>query len=139
MTTREDKVIIVEKKDGTRIVDHADGTRITTFYQVYEDHIIPPDDEETTEGPRTVTRQVKCMRIESSHYATVITNCEDSSCCATFGDGTSIIAKPQGSYQVLPPSTGCLVIDRDCSATYCHEPSSNIYHPFQKREQLRAS
>ncbi|KAK7807810.1 hypothetical protein U0070_012044 [Myodes glareolus] len=139
MTTREDKVIIVEKKDGTRIVDHADGTRITTFYQVYEDHIIPPDGEETTEGPGTVTRQVKCMRIESSHYATVITNCEDSSCCATFGDGTSIIAKPQGSYQVLPPNTGCLYIDRDCSATYCHELSSNIYHPFQKREQLRAS
>lgn len=49
MTTREDKVIIVEKKDGTRIVDHADGTRITTFYQVYEDHIIPPDGEETSE------------------------------------------------------------------------------------------
>lgn len=49
---------------------------------------------------RTITRQVKCMRIESSHYATVITNCEDSSCCATFGDGTSIIAKPQGTYQV---------------------------------------
>uniref|UniRef100_A0A8B7TIX7 Sperm-associated antigen 17 n=1 Tax=Castor canadensis TaxID=51338 RepID=A0A8B7TIX7_CASCN len=47
MTTREDKVIIVEKKDGTRIVDHADGTRITTFYQVYEDRIFPPDDPET--------------------------------------------------------------------------------------------
>ncbi|XP_021012793.1 sperm-associated antigen 17 [Mus caroli] len=139
MTTREDKVIIVEKKDGTRVVDHADGTRITTFYQVYEDHITPPNDEETTEGPRTVTRQVKCMRIESSHYATIITNCEDSSCCATFGDGTSIIAKPHGSYQVLPSNTGCLYIDKDCSATYCHESSSNLYHPFQKREQLRAS
>ncbi|XP_029419263.1 sperm-associated antigen 17, partial [Nannospalax galili] len=139
MTTREDKVVIVEKKDGTRIVDHADGTRITTFYQVYEDLISPQDDEKTTEGPRTVTRQVKCMRIESSHYATVITNCEDSSCCATFGDGTSIIAKPQGTYQVLPPNTGCLYIDKDCSATYCHESRSNIYHPFQKREQLRAS
>ncbi|XP_004420659.1 PREDICTED: sperm-associated antigen 17 [Ceratotherium simum simum] len=139
MTTREDKVVIVEKKDGTRIVDHADGTRITTFYQVYEDHIIPPDDQGTTEGPRTVTRQVKCMQIESSHYATVITNCEDSSCCATFGDGTSIIAKPQGTYQVLPPNTGCLHIDRDCSAIYCHESSSDIYHPFQKREQLRTS
>lgn len=54
----------------------------------------------TAEGPQRITRQVKCMRIESSHYATVITNCEDSSCCATFGDGTSIIAKPQGTYQV---------------------------------------
>ncbi|XP_008578639.1 PREDICTED: sperm-associated antigen 17 [Galeopterus variegatus] len=139
MTTREDKVVIVEKKDGTRIVDHADGTRITTFYQVYEDHLIYPDYQETIEGPRTVTRQVKCMRIENSHYATIITNCEDSSCCATFGDGTSIIAKPQGTYKVLPPNTGCLHIDRDCSATYCHESSTDMYHPFQKREQLRAS
>ncbi|XP_074237292.1 sperm-associated antigen 17 isoform X5 [Saimiri boliviensis] len=138
VTTREDKVIIVERKDGTRIVDHADGTRITTFYQVYEDQIIPPDDQETTEGSQTVTRQVKCMRVENSHYATVITNCEDSSCCATFGDGTAIIAKPQGTYQVLPPNTGCLYIDNDCSAIYCHESSSNIYYPFQKREQLRA-
>ncbi|XP_076975855.1 sperm-associated antigen 17 isoform X2 [Tamandua tetradactyla] len=139
MTTREDKVVIVERKDGTRIVDHADGTRITTFYQVYEDHIIPPDDQETNEGLRSVIRQVKCMRIESSNYATVITNCEDSSCCTTFGDGTSIIAKPQGTYQVLPANTGCLHIDRNCSAVYCHESSCDIYHPFQEREQLRAS
>ncbi|XP_027464957.2 sperm-associated antigen 17 isoform X6 [Zalophus californianus] len=139
MTTREDGVVIVERKDGTRIVDHADGTRITTFYQVYEDHITPPDDHKITESPQTVTRQVKCMRIENSHYATIITNCEDSSCCTTFGDGTSIIAKPQGTYQVLPPNTGCLHIDRDCSAIYCHELSSDIYHPFQKREQLRVS
>ncbi|XP_066124209.1 sperm-associated antigen 17 [Saccopteryx bilineata] len=139
MTTREDKVIIVEKKDGTRIVDHADGTRITTFYQVYEDNIISPDDQEIPESSKTVTRQVKCVRVESSHYATVITNCEDSRCCATFGDGTSIIAKPQGTYQVLPPNTGCLHIDRDCSALYCHESSSEIYHLFQKCEQLRPS
>ncbi|XP_060257705.1 sperm-associated antigen 17 isoform X3 [Ovis aries] len=139
MTTREDKVIIIEKKDGTRIVDHADGTRITTFYQVYEDPTISSEDQETAEGPQRIARQVKCMRIESSHYATIITNCEDSSCCATFADGTSIIAKPQGTYQVLPPNTGCLHIARDCSAIYCHESSSDIYHPFQKREQLRAS
>ncbi|KAM4873141.1 sperm-associated antigen 17 isoform 2-T2 [Thomomys bottae] len=139
MTTREDKVVIVQKKDGTRIVDHADGTRITTFYQVYEDCPSPSPDQETTEGSSPVSRKVKCMRIESSRHATIITNCEDSSCCATFGDGTSIIAKPQGTYKVLPPNTGCLYIDRDCSATYFHEASSNIYHPFQKREQLRTS
>lgn len=46
MTTREDKAIIVEKQDGTRIVDHADGTRITTFYQVYEDQVIPLGNQE---------------------------------------------------------------------------------------------
>ncbi|XP_036090922.1 sperm-associated antigen 17 [Rousettus aegyptiacus] len=139
MTTREDKVVIVETRDGTRIVDHADGTRITTFYQVYEDHVIPPEDQEISEDVRTVTRQVKCMRVENAHFATVITNCEDSSCCAMFGDGTSVIAKPQGTYQVLPPNTGCLHIDRDCSAIYCHESSSDSYQPSQEREQLRAS
>ncbi|XP_056675243.1 sperm-associated antigen 17 isoform X2 [Monodelphis domestica] len=140
MTTREDKVTIVIKTDGTRIVDHADGTRITTFYQIYEDTIIPSSDQEINESPWSITRQVKCMRIESPHYASVITNCEDSSCCATFGDGTSVIAKPQGTYQVLPPSTGCLSIDKDCSAIYSHESSSDtLYQPFSQREQLRAS
>ncbi|KAM9003095.1 sperm-associated antigen 17 [Sarcophilus harrisii] len=140
MTTREDKVTIVIKTDGTRIVDHADGTRITTFYQIYEDTIVPSNELETNESSWSITRQVKCMRIESPHYASVITNCEDSSCCATFGDGTSIIAKPQGTYQVLPPSTGCLSIDKDCSAIYSHESSSDtLYQPFSQREQLRAS
>ncbi|XP_068945377.1 sperm-associated antigen 17 [Petaurus breviceps papuanus] len=140
MTTREDNVTIVIKTDGTRIVDHADGTRITTFYQIYEDTIVPSTDQETNESSWSITRQVKCMRIESPHYASVITNCEDSSCCATFGDGTSIIAKPQGTYQVLPPSTGCLSIDKDCSAIYSHESSSDtLYHLFSQREQLRAS
>lgn len=67
------------------------------------------------EVPRTITRQVKCMRIESSHYATIITNCEDSSCCATFGDGTSIIAKPQGTYQV-----GLVGKQGVCKVLFCH-------------------
>lgn len=49
MTTREDKVVIVETRDGTRIVDHADGTRITTFYQFYEDPVLPPEDQEMCE------------------------------------------------------------------------------------------
>ncbi|XP_054988126.1 sperm-associated antigen 17 [Sorex araneus] len=143
MTTREDKVIIVEKKDGTRIVDHADGTRITTFYQVYEEQIVSLDGQETTQrvGPLPCTRpaQVRCMKIENEHYATIITNCEDSSCCATFGDGTSVIAKPQGTYQVLPPNTGCLLIDKDCSAIYSHESNSDIYHAVPKTDELRSS
>ncbi|XP_055971601.1 sperm-associated antigen 17 [Sorex fumeus] len=139
MTTREDKVIIVEKKDGTRIVDHADGTRITTFYQVYEEKIVSSDGQETIGSSRTLTRQVKCMKIENEHYATIITNCEDSSCCATFGDGTSVIAKPQGTYQVLPPNTGCLLIDKDCSAIYSHESNSDIYHTIPNTDELRSS
>ncbi|XP_054547742.1 sperm-associated antigen 17 isoform X2 [Talpa occidentalis] len=129
MTTREDKVIIVEKKDGSRIVDHADGTRITTFYQVFEDQIVPPGDPETTEGPQAVPRQVKCMQIESAHYATVITNCEDSSCCATFGDGTSVIAKPQGTYQKREQLRASRYIMKHTAEVICEvqDPEGNTF------------
>lgn len=61
MTTREDRVVIVEKKDGTRIVDHADGTRITTFYQVYEDQIISLEDEETGNFIFQVDVYISCL------------------------------------------------------------------------------
>lgn len=40
------------------------------------------------------------MQVENPEFATVITNCEDGTCCTILGDGTSIIAKPQGTYQV---------------------------------------
>ncbi|XP_009878228.1 PREDICTED: sperm-associated antigen 17 [Charadrius vociferus] len=121
MTVRDDEVIIVEKLDGSRVVDHADGTRITTFYQNCEELFVPEDSEETDEPSEAITRKVKCMQVENPEFATVTTNCEDGTCCTIFGDGTSIIAKPQGTYQVLPIKTGSLFIDEDCSAVYTHE------------------
>ncbi|XP_032629511.1 sperm-associated antigen 17 isoform X1 [Chelonoidis abingdonii] len=121
MIMREDKVLMVQKMDDTKIVDHADGTRITTFYQDYEEPFVSEDNEEIGESLQTIRRKVKCIRVENPDFATIITNCEDSTCCTIFGDGTSIIAKPQGTYQVLPSSTGCLFIDDDCSAVYSHE------------------
>ncbi|XP_042708063.2 sperm-associated antigen 17 isoform X3 [Chrysemys picta bellii] len=137
MIMREDKVLMVQKMDDTKIVDHADGTRITTFYQDYEEPFVSEDNEEIGESPQTIRRKVKCIRVENPDFATVITNCEDSTCCIIFGDGTSIIAKPQGTYQVLPSSTGCLFIDDDCSAVYSHE----IFNKTQllcEREEKRA-
>ncbi|KAM7180773.1 sperm-associated antigen 17 [Macrochelys suwanniensis] len=137
MVMREDKVLMVQKMDDTKIVDHADGTRITTFYQDYEEPFVSEDNEEIGESPQTIRRKVKCIRVENPDFATVITNCEDSTCCTIFGDGTSIIAKPQGTYQVLPSSTGCLFIDDDCSAVYSHE----IFNKTQllcKREAKQA-
>uniref|UniRef100_A0A669QRP4 Sperm associated antigen 17 n=1 Tax=Phasianus colchicus TaxID=9054 RepID=A0A669QRP4_PHACC len=117
MTVRDDEVIIVEKLDGSRVVDHADGTRITTFYQDCEEYPVPQDNELS----ETVTRKMKFIRVENPKFATVTTNCENGTCCTVFGDGTSIIAKPQGTYQVLPVKTGSLFIDEDCSAVYTHE------------------
>lgn len=55
-------MVIVERKDGTRIVDHADGTRITTFYQVYEDHITPPEDNKISKFSKHGTISVFRIR-----------------------------------------------------------------------------
>ncbi|KAJ6658283.1 hypothetical protein lerEdw1_020555 [Lerista edwardsae] len=118
MTMREDRVVVVEKADGSRIVDHADGTRITTFFQDCIETVVPDDENEMDASPEVTVRKVKCMRIENPDFATVITNCEDSTCCAIFADGTSIISTPQGTYQVLPINKGCLSIDENCSAVY---------------------
>ncbi|XP_010565811.1 PREDICTED: sperm-associated antigen 17 [Haliaeetus leucocephalus] len=134
MTVRDDEVIIVEKLDGSRVVDHADGTRITTFYQNCEELFVPEDSEETDEPSEAVTRKVKCMQVENPEFATVIINCEDGTCCTIFGDGTSIIAKPQGTYQVLPKKTSSLFIDEDCSAVYTHE----VYNFISKKEEKQA-
>nr|XP_009687952.1 PREDICTED: sperm-associated antigen 17 [Struthio camelus australis] len=135
MTVRDDAVIMVEKLDGSRVVDHADGTRITTFYQYCEELSVPQDSEDTDEPSEAITRKVKCMRVENPEFATVITNCENSTCCTIFGDGTSIIAKPQGTYQVLPMRRGSLFIDEDCSAVYTHEVYNN---KFIKQEGKQA-
>lgn len=51
-------------------------------------------------SPQTIIRKVECMRVENPDFATVITNSEDSTCCAIFADGTSIISTPQGTYKV---------------------------------------
>ncbi|XP_075293875.1 sperm-associated antigen 17 isoform X3 [Opisthocomus hoazin] len=131
MTVRDDEVIIVEKLDGSRVVDHADGTRITTFYQNRKELFVPEDSEETDEPSQAITRKVKCIQVENPQFATVIINCEDGTCCSIFGDGTSIIAKPQGTYQVLPIKTGALFIDEDCSAVYTHE----VYNFINKKEE----
>ncbi|KAM9204551.1 sperm-associated antigen 17 [Mergus octosetaceus] len=130
MTVRDDEVIIVEKLDGSRVVDHADGTRITTFYQDCKELFVPEDSEETDELSEAITKKVKHVRVENPKFATVTTNCEDGSCCTIFGDGTSVIAKPQGTYQVLPIKTGSLFIDEDCTAVYTHE----VYNFISKKE-----
>ncbi|XP_053144470.1 sperm-associated antigen 17 isoform X2 [Hemicordylus capensis] len=121
MIMREDRVVVVEKTDGSRIVDHADGTRITTFYQDCVETVVSNDNEETDSNYQDIIMKVKCVRVENPDFATVITNCEDSTCCTIFADGTSIISKPQGTYQVLPMNKGYLFIDEDCSAVYSPE------------------
>ncbi|KAM4689907.1 sperm-associated antigen 17-like, partial [Rhinophrynus dorsalis] len=138
MTTREDRVVTVLKKDGTRIVEHEDGTRITTFYQDTEVSLLG-DDEETgttawvwksSETSQTITKRGEFIRVESEDYATVVLSCEDNVCYAMFGDCTEVLAKPQGMYQVYPPMSGCLTINQDGCAVYSPVTSSSTRMPL---------
>ncbi|XP_030912571.1 sperm-associated antigen 17 [Geospiza fortis] len=130
MTVREDEVITVEKPDGNRVVEHADGTRITTFYEKCKDLSVPEGSVET----EVIAKELKGTRAENPEFATVTTNCEDGTCCTVFGDGTSIVAKPQGTYQVLPSKGGFLFFDEDCSAVYSHE----VFDFSSKEEEKQA-
>ncbi|CAN2387709.1 axonemal central apparatus assembly, partial [Pristimantis euphronides] len=117
MTTREDQVVMVVQTDGTMITEHSDGTRITTFYQDV-DVPLPGDYEETGEIPQSVTKKVKFIRVEKTDFVTVILNCEENTCCVVSGDGTEVLARPQGMYQVFPPNSGCLTINHEGRAVY---------------------
>ncbi|KAG2457070.1 SPG17 protein, partial [Polypterus senegalus] len=107
MITREDKVVTVLGNDGHVIVEHADGTRITTFYQ---DITVSRDESQNGSGFLTASDKIKFVQIESLGYATVIFNCEDSSCSTIFGDETTIITKPQGIYQAMVDGTTSVII-----------------------------
>ncbi|XP_072369842.1 sperm-associated antigen 17 [Scyliorhinus torazame] len=124
MITRQDKVVTVFGSDST-IVEHADGTRITTFFQD-----VPNTDYEmqceTESNSHKVTRHIKFIRVECVGFATVIMNWEDYTFSAVFGNGTTIIAKPQGMYQIFPASFGCLLIDQDGCAVYTSEINNDI-------------
>ncbi|XP_048397433.1 sperm-associated antigen 17 isoform X3 [Stegostoma tigrinum] len=135
MITRQDKVVTVFRSDST-IVEHADGTRITTFF---ED--IPKTDyalqDETERISRNLTRDVKYIKVECVGFATVVMNWEEYMCCAMFGNGTTIIAKPLGMYQIFPASSGCLSVDQDGCALYTSEANNDVItHPTISNMEL---
>ncbi|CAJ0946858.1 unnamed protein product [Ranitomeya imitator] len=99
MTTRDDQVVTVVQADGTVITEHADGTRITTWHQDM-DVPLPGDHEETGEKPQIVTKKVKFIRTEKSDFVTIVLNCEEKTYRAVSGDGTEVVAGPQGWYQI---------------------------------------
>ncbi|XP_078088010.1 sperm-associated antigen 17 [Mustelus asterias] len=135
MITRQDKVVTVFGSDST-IVEHADGTRITTCFQdtPNSDYEVQYEAEK---NPHDVTRHVKFIKIECVGFATVIMNWEDYTFSTVFGNGTTIIAKPHGMYQIFPASFGCLLIDRDGCAVYTSETNDIILaHPIISNMEL---
>ncbi|XP_056415956.1 sperm-associated antigen 17 isoform X2 [Hyla sarda] len=138
MTTREDQVVTVLQTDGTMIAEHADGTRITTFYQDV-DIPLPGDHEETGEIPQSITKTVKFIRVEKSEFVTLILNCEEKTCYAESGDGTEVLARPKGSYQVFPPNSGCLSINHEGRAVYSPRTSLRAQVPTRQEDLPPAS
>ncbi|XP_043556897.1 sperm-associated antigen 17 [Chiloscyllium plagiosum] len=124
MITRQDKVVTVFGSDST-IVEHADGTRITTFFEdiTKTDYALQ---DETEEIPHDKTRHIKYIKVECVGFATVLMNWEDYTCCAVFGNGTAIIANPEGMYQIFPASCGCLSVDQDGSALYTSKANNDV-------------
>lgn len=51
MLTREDRVVLVQKSDGSQAVEHADGTRITSWYQDRPADVAAQGDPSVQEGP----------------------------------------------------------------------------------------
>ncbi|XP_069801252.1 sperm-associated antigen 17 [Dendropsophus ebraccatus] len=138
MTTREDQVVTVLQTDGTMIAEHADGTRITTYYQDI-DVPLPGDHEETGEIPQSVTKTVKFIRVERSDFVTLILNSEENTCYAESGDGTEVLARPQGSYQVFPPNSGCLSISHEGRAVYSPQTNPTAKVPTRQEDLPPAS
>ncbi|XP_075705223.1 sperm-associated antigen 17 [Rhinoderma darwinii] len=138
MTTREDQVVTVVQTDGTMITEHADGTRITTFYQDV-DIPLPGDHEETGEIPQSITKKVKFIRVENTDFVTAILNCEEKTCYAVSGDGTEVLARPQGSYQVFPPNSSCLSINHEGRAVYSPRTSCIAQMPTRQEDLPPAS
>ncbi|XP_022082066.1 sperm-associated antigen 17-like isoform X2 [Acanthaster planci] len=118
MSTREDRVVILQRPDGSRIIDHNEGTRITTYYNRVE--LVDDFDEhaETGEEPSPRFKLVKHYKVECPGYATVIFNSEDSLATTIFGSGTEIISIPNGSYEVLHHEGGRVTVKSEGTVEY---------------------
>ncbi|XP_063954686.1 sperm-associated antigen 17-like isoform X2 [Lytechinus pictus] len=118
LTTREDRVITVERPNKVRIVDHNEGTRITTYYKKVIFRQQCDEANETGETPVSGIRDVEHVKVECVGYATVIFNCEDSVATTIFGNGSEIIAIPDGSYEILHCEGSRVAVAIDGTARY---------------------
>ncbi|XP_071495561.1 sperm-associated antigen 17-like [Diadema antillarum] len=142
LTTREDRTITVERPNGVRVVDHSEGTRITTYYKKVLFRQGCDEANETGESPVAGTREVKHVKVECAGYATIIFNCEDSIATTIFGNGSEIVAIPDGSYEILHCEGSRLAVGVDGTARYTPkegesgEPSIVGAYTMKHRERI---
>lgn len=107
MLTREDRVVLVQKSDGSAAVEHADGTRITSWYQPRPDEDEPtPTGEDSVPGPSgedeaPVPRE-RVVSVEKDGCATVLVFPERRAARVVLADGTVVTATNRGTYEASP-------------------------------------
>ena len=90
----------------------------------------------------TGVRDVKHVKVECSGYATIIFNCEDSVATTIFGNGSEIVAIPDGSYAILHCEGSRLAVGVDGTAHYTPkntengEPGSVGAYTMQHRDRV---
>ncbi|CAK8694543.1 unnamed protein product [Clavelina lepadiformis] len=120
MFSREDKVIHVDRPDGSSVCDHSDGTRITRYCR---NDKVQDGEEQGDSGP---SDPVWFVRVECSGYATVTFNMNDNSAVATFGSGSSLVGNVDGTYQLVHWSGGRLDIAADGTVMYTPRPDNDL-------------
>ncbi|XP_071955355.1 sperm-associated antigen 17-like [Antedon mediterranea] len=124
MTTREDRVVTIDRPDGTKIVDHNEGTRITTFFTNIEVRDGISVQEETGEKQAVTVRLVRHVKVECIGFATVIMNCDDSIATTIFPNGTQVITMPDGSYEILHSEGSRMTVDPEGMCAYLPKPDN---------------
>lgn len=99
-------------------------------------------DLNTGETTPAQTRDVKQVKVECVGYATVIFNCEDSIATTIFGNGTQIIALPDGAYEVFHNEGSRLHVDAsDGTAVYTpkleqQKPEPDTVYTMRHRNRI---
>lgn len=125
MLTREDRLVLVQKSDGSTAVEHADGTRISSWFQdrpagqgelplqadLGESGTRRGDEDELSRtgkdgsGPGRSSRE-RVVLVEKEGCATVLVFPHRPAAQVLLADGSVVTATSQGTYEASPAQPG---------------------------------
>ena len=77
------------------------------------------------------SQQVQMIRVECPGFASVEFDSETRECTTLFGTGTSIVTRPEGTYELSHCDGGELSISEDGTCVYCPKPNNDMdYMPM---------
>lgn len=117
MLTREDRLVLVQKSDGSTAVEHADGTRISSWFQdrpVGQGELplqADPGESQTRRsdedgcGPGRSSRE-RVVLVEKEGCTTVLMFPHRPAAQVLLADGSIVTATSQGTYKASPAQPG---------------------------------